>query len=343
MRGFSRLALFGLSLPVLLSQLLPKPMAASDWRGCCLGNPREFTADATGLYWEQGHVEGPFSETPYVKPTIRSLAKSGGSPKILATIAGRASYLARCDGGLCWSQEGKLWYLPDGGSPKTVASGKDDLRCVVMDGRWAYWIAESSIIRRVEVRTGQVQDVSGSRIRPGSRYLSALSFQGERCMGMDSANLYTIEATENTYYLVSVPKSGGPAVRRATLAAGTTTVSDIMADDRYIYWLRWPEREPRPRGTWAGDIQRVAKSGGDAVTVVPLSEGTFGMALAGSRIAYVTRSGKVKITREKGEPLVLFKGPDADEVAADERAVYWVSSEIGVFSALIPQSLRSGR
>jgi hypothetical protein len=351
MRNALRAALLVATLPCLFGQIAPKMLAPDDWGGCCLGVPRELTADATTLYWEQGQMEGPFSQTPYIEPSIRSMSKAGGAVNTVALVKGYTNYLTRCDGGFCWSQSESIFYLPDGGVVKTLATAKNEIEWLGADAKSLYWLERGTgAIRRLEVKGGKPQDVIANQAWPvvagrpaGSLTLAMAWWLGARPAAMDSSNLYVFEIADQSY-LVGIPKSGGLPKRLAPLPRETRTVIDVIADDSYIYWLRLP---PRPRiyehKDWSGEIQRVPKSGGAPTTIVALSETPVRMAKAGSRIAFLTSTGAVKIARDNRVPLVLFPGPHASELAADDKAVYWIdyhSKKAGIWTAPIPGAPR---
>ncbi len=217
-----------------------------------------------------------------------------------------------------WGAGGKLRKVAKtGGEPSTVVPAPGIIE-VAAAGPNLYFTTRSGLVRRVAKKGGKVKTLVTEQYAPGPIY-------------GDKSGVYWADHGD-------VARRSNAAVHRLDLAGHMTTLVAslrgpiyLAIDDAYVYWT----------SAAPGEIMKVAKTGGDSVTVA------FGQQLNGplavdDAYVYWTSPGErskfpeglvMRVKKTGGAPEVVARDPHgASTIAVDGAFVYWANAD-GVMAA----------
>jgi hypothetical protein len=279
--------------------------------------PLKLAADESALYWID--VYGT---------TVSAMPVTGGNPTVLATPQHEVFDLMVRANDVLWSesdgnalpQSGTVNSVPkSGGSVAVLAQGEDAPGRLVADGSWIYWTEGASLgLSEGFGRIGRAPAAGG----PAETVVSGVA-----------ADSPPISVNDNYVFIADkarikrVPRAGGTV---ETLAKTLYRISDLVADQSYVYWL-----EDQPFST----IKR-APVGGGAVTQLASSllyNGAGGIIrLQGGALYWTAGPFNILSVPASGGPLrVVASGlPYISDMMTDATHVYWSENDTGLFKRM---------
>jgi hypothetical protein len=237
-----------------------------------LHHPHKLVADDTYVYWLD------YGCAPNRDGTVKRIAKSGGTPELLASGLRTTADLDTDRQHVYWTESGTPYMgllkrvLKTGGAAETLASEQDGPAAVVVQNGYVYWPTMDDEIWRIKTSGGAREWVTGwAGLRGWHIVVDDKKVYWIRCPELDvcattsivSAELESgalgqiVDATPNRYFgafvgdrsylyvgqedgtIVRIAKSDG---ERVTIWSGDGSARGIALDDEFMYWA-----SPQPK------------------------------------------------------------------------------------------------
>ncbi len=188
--------------------------------------------------------------------------------------------------------------------PEVIASGQDGASNVLEDSTHLYWLSSGDGVRhlvRLPKNGGNTQILA-----------SVDTIFQINAIAQDDTHLYwTLDSELNR-----VPKSGGAIEFVADTDAGSS--HGLAVDGTHVYWTN----------TNSDTIDRVAKSGGTAISIVTGQDAPFALAIDNSRVYWSTFDGALRSSTLTGGDLQTIEtGSDLHRtIVLNGSHVYWIVS-----------------